>query len=151
MPFLLSPPIITPRFANSCVGSRLGNGVINASFQEHNLTSKNCYSWSENGPQNSGTNEIGRRTAEKENFVGSDHYYSEVQYYQNAYDDATLTRNVYLPSTLPAISAHLRIARADYKSTSLRQRSQNPSIHRRIYSEASNSSVFYKQTNDLRS
>ena len=66
LPFLLSPPIITPRFTNSCVGSRLGNGVINVSFQEHNLTSKNCYSWSENVPQNSGTNEIGSRTAENE-------------------------------------------------------------------------------------
>ena len=32
LPFLLSPPIITPRFTNSCVGSRIGNGVINASF-----------------------------------------------------------------------------------------------------------------------
>ena len=35
-----------------------------------NLTSKNFYIWSENGPQNSGTNEIGSRTAENEDFGG---------------------------------------------------------------------------------
>ena len=112
---------------------------------------KNCYSWSENGPQNSGHNEIGSRTAKNKELVGSDHYYSEVEYYQNAYDDATLTCKVYLPSTLPAIAAQPRIAPADYQSTTLRQRSQNHSIHRRIYSEPSQSSVFYKHTNDLRS
>ena len=85
------------------------------------MTSKNYYNWSENGPQNSGI-------AKNKDFVGSDHYYSEVQYYHNAYDDATLTRNVYLPPTLPAIAARVRIAPADYQSTSLPQRSQNPSI-----------------------
>ena len=103
------------------------------------------------GHKTGGTNKIGSSTAENKDFVGSDHYSSEVQYFQNAYDDATLTRNVYLPSTLPAIAAQPRIAPADYQSTTLRQRSQNPSSHRRVYSEPSNSNVFYKHTNDLRS
>ena len=124
----------------SCRGAKI---ALNPALQ--------YYCWSENGPQNSGFNEIGSRTAKNKDFVGSDHCYSEVQYHQSAYNDATLTRNVYLPSTLPEVAVQSRIALADYQSKSLRRRSQNPSIHQRIYSEPSNSSVFFKHTNDLRS
>ena len=154
MPFLSSPPITPPRFANSWVGSTNGAGLINASSPEHNMTSKNCCRWSQNEPQSSHTNEIRNRTANNNNefdVMDSDHYYSEVQYYQNAYDDATLTRNVYLPSTLPPVAAQSRNAVANYQSTSLHQRPQNPSIHRRIYSEPSNSNAFYNHTNDPQS
>ena len=151
MQFLSSPPITPPRFANSWVGpAGNGTGMVKASSPEHNAASRNNR-WSQN-EQQCRSDEFRSRTVNniEHDVLDSDHYYSEVQYYQNAYDDSTLTRHVYLPSTLPPIVAQTGNHPINYQATS-HQRPPNPSIHRRIYSEPSNSNAFYNQSTDLRS